>query len=134
MNRPTIGNSEINPLFIVKCCNSVILCNCSKNPQLDHFQVHELIMRVSKNLADYHVFLEMLSKTEIISMAGKISAMSDAHSYITKCHPFSDDELDFFLQFQNPLEIIANEWYKRRSELGDMGIAMDSIRKRTDNE
>lgn len=80
-----------------------------------------LIERIEKNLADYHDSLVGFGKRELIDMAGKINAMADAHEYMTSTHEFEEDELQFYLQFQNPLEIIANEWHDRNTYIDGLG-------------
>jgi len=90
----------------------------------------ELTERVEKNLTDYHNSLMGFGKRELINMAGKISTMSDAHSYMTVYHDFSEEELRFYLQFQNPLEVVANTWRDLNIDLSDMSIAMDYVFER----
>jgi len=84
----------------------------------------QLMERIGKNLTDYHHSLMDFGKQELIDMAGKISAMSDAHIYMTSWHGFSDDELRFYLAFQNPLEVLADAWNDRSTDLDDMGFVM----------
>jgi hypothetical protein len=89
-----------------------------------------LIERVKQNYEDYQKSLLSFGKREIIDMADKISAMSDAHDYLTLYHTFSDDELRFFIQFQNPLEVVGEDWQKRNSDLDEMSFTMDYIGER----
>lgn len=104
-----LGHDEINRLGgIIENCKS--FCNCFPEgiaPQSDSHA--ELLVRLSKNLKDYHESLMGLGKLEIISMAGEIAAMTDARNYMSG-YDFSDDELRYFLKFQNPLKVIADEW------------------------
>jgi hypothetical protein len=67
--------------------------------------------RIDKNLSDYHNSLMGYGKQEIIDMAGKITAMADAHEYLTNWHGFrdGDGELDFYLKLQNPFYAIKNK-------------------------
>ena len=87
----------------------------------------ELVERLNQNLADYHSHLEGFGAQELIDMAGKISAMSDAHHYMTISNNFSDDELDFYLQFQNPLEVVADYWVGWQGDISDMSFNLDHI-------
>jgi hypothetical protein len=108
--------------------NCEAFCACFPGGgELHNVKHAELTERVNKNLTDYHMNLMGFGKQEIIDMAGKIIAMSDAHCYLTMYNRYTDDELDFFLQFQNPLEIVADEWYERKSDLDDMSYTMDYI-------
>jgi hypothetical protein len=87
----------------------------------------ELIDRVEVNYSEYNRSLAGFGSSELIDMAGKISAMSDAYSYFTTSHGFSDEEIELYLQFQNPLEIVADRWNERRNDLSDLEFTMDSI-------
>jgi hypothetical protein len=90
----------------------------------------KLIARVEQNYDEYNKSLFSFGKREIIDMANKISAMSDAHDYLTLYHTYSDEELRFFLQFQNPLEVVGEDWQKRNSDLDEMSFTMDYIGER----
>jgi hypothetical protein len=66
-------------------------------------------------------------KQEIIDMASKISAMSDVHTFMS-FYDFADAELDFLLQFQNPLEVAADNWLDYTQDMSDeLGYAMDAL-------
>jgi hypothetical protein len=98
----------------------------------DYFAEREedLIDRVEVNYSDYNKALSNFGTSELIDMAGKISAISDAYSYMTTSHGFSDAEIEFYLQFQNPLEVVADAWWERTIDLSDMSFAMDAIVER----
>jgi len=85
----------------------------------------QLIDRLNGNLAEYHDYLMSLDKKELIEMSGLISAMSDAHFYLTECHVFEPHELEYLLQFQNPLEVIADKWGVHREDISDFLPLMD---------
>jgi hypothetical protein len=80
----------------------------------------ELMARLGKNLSDYQQSLMGFGKRELIDMAEKIAAMTDAHSYLTTMHGFDEDEIDFYLQFQNPLEMVADAICERNNDLEDL--------------
>jgi hypothetical protein len=90
--------------------------------------------RLDGNLSDYHNSLMGYGKQEIIDMAGKISAMSDAHEYLTNWHGFrdGDGELDFYLKLQNPLEVVADAWCKRNEDIDDMSFVLDDLYRKQD--
>jgi hypothetical protein len=91
----------------------------------------ELIERINQNLNDYYNMLEGYRTRELIDMTRKISAMSDAHLYMTG-HNFNDSELDFYLQFQNPLEVVADAWCERNADIKDMRFVLDNIYDKQD--
>ena len=80
----------------------------------------ELTERVNKNYSDYLESLEDFGKSELIEMASKTHAVSDAYSYMTMYHEFDGHELEYFLQFQNPLEVVADECHERNIDVGDI--------------
>ena len=124
-----LGQGEIARMGnLLANCES--FCDCFIHPQRGDAKFDTLAKRMDKNLSDYHSSISGYGKQEIIDMAGKICAMSDAHSYLTTYHHFGDDELEFFLQFQDPLEIVADVWCEHRSDLGDMSITMEHITDR----
>ena len=87
----------------------------------------ELIERIGKNLEEYHASLMNFDKRELIEMAGRIHAMSDAYSYLCD-GGFEDGELDFLLQFKNPLEIVAEGWLDHNIDIDDvMGFAFADV-------
>ena len=93
----------------------------------------QLIERLNKNYADYLNSLEGFGKSEIIDMSGKIHAVSDAYSYMTAWHDFDEHELEFYLQFQNPLEVVATEWRERNIDLKDMGDTLEYLYGNSDD-
>jgi hypothetical protein len=87
-----------------------------------------LIDRVKQNYADYERrMVGGYSKQDIFDLAGRIHAVSDAYSYMTATHNFSEDELRFLLQFQNPLDMVAQHWRERNMDISDMSFTMDFI-------
>lgn len=87
----------------------------------------QLIDRINMNLKEYHNSLLSYEKDQIIEMAEKVAAMSDAHAYMGY-HGFSDDEIDFLLQFKNPLEIVAEGWLDYHADIdAEMGFAFDTV-------
>jgi hypothetical protein len=87
----------------------------------------DLIDRVEQNYADYQQMLSDFGANELIDMAAKIHAMSDAYSYMTSYHGYSDDEIKFYLQFANPLEVVADAWHERNIDLDEMSFTMDYL-------
>jgi len=86
-----------------------------------------LIDRVERNYADYQNFLLGFGQRELIDMAAAIHAYSDAYSYMTAYRGYEESELSFYLQFESPLEIVADHWKSRQSDLEDMSFAMDFL-------
>jgi len=105
--------------------NAIDFCNSV-------FRECRLIKRLNQNLVDYHNSLIALSKKEIIGEAGMIAAMSDAHYYLTANHVFSDSEVEYLLLFRTPLEVIADKWYERSSQLNGFSLVISEEFERKD--
>ena len=113
--------------------NCESFCSCFPGGIEPHTPEHAMLFnRLEKNLSDYHDTLMTLSKHELIEAADKITAVSDAYRYLTMINHYDDDELDFFLQFKDPLEVVADNWHERRSYLDDLCFAMDYINDHRD--
>jgi hypothetical protein len=89
-----------------------------------------LVDRVEQNYADYQKTLMGFGKREIIDMAVKIAAMQDVRDYMTTSRGYTDEELDFYMQFDSPLEVVADAWIERNADNEDMSFAMDHVFER----
>jgi len=92
----------------------------------------QLFERLNRNLADYHTQLTGFDRQTIISMAGRISAVADAHFYLTNHHEFAASEIEYLLNFKNPLEVVADEWQRRTEDLSDMSFVLHEVFDRQD--
>ena len=92
-----------------------------------------LMERLNKNLSDYHKSLENFDTNELIDMANRISATSNAHSYMTTHHDFSEGELEFYLRFQNPLEIVTDAVKQRDEDISDIGFMLSYVYGKRDD-
>ncbi|GHU87213.1 hypothetical protein FACS1894202_01050 [Clostridia bacterium] len=86
-----------------------------------------LIARVEQNYAEFEQQMLTFGKRQIIEMAGRIAAMQDSCEYMTTSRGYSDDELRFYMQFNFPLDIVADAWQERNRDMEDMGFAMDYV-------
>lgn len=75
----------------------------------------ELINRFNKNLECYYKTLYVLSNSELIAMADKITTVANVHAFMTSCS-YREEELDYYLQFHNPLEVVIGTWNKKKGE------------------
>lgn len=89
-------------------------------------QQSRLFERLDKNLCDYHEDLMGFGKQEIIEMAARAAAVSDVYSYITTKHDFQNGEVEYLLNFQNPLEVVTDAWEPRLADLSDLGFTIRS--------
>ena len=96
-------------------------------------KIDQLINRLDQNLSDYTDHLMGFDRQQIIDMAGRISAMHDAHFYLTEHHAFDYEQAEYLLQFQNPLEVVADAWQKRTEDISDMSFALDEVFDKQDS-
>lgn len=106
-------------------CNKVLL-------GFDVQREEQLMLRLDKNLADYHNSLLDFGHQEMIDMAGTIAAMSDTHYYLTAYHSYSNSEVDYLLKFESPLEVVADVWCARNEDISDMSFVMDGLLDKQD--
>ena len=125
-----ITNLRINDIELLsdRFSDAQSFCTNYENGIVPYMAKHaELIERVNRNYEDYNKSLLSFGIRELIDMAGKINAVSDAHSYLTMYHLFDHAELDFYLKFENPLDLVSDVWYDQRSDLDEMSYTMDNI-------
>ena len=68
----------------------------------------ELIHRLDDNFTAY---LDSLRNQDTETLAGtssEIAAMAGAHYYLSEIHNFHTSELEYLLQFQNPLQVVGD--------------------------
>lgn len=87
----------------------------------------ELVNRLDQNLSDYHAHILGFEKEQLVEMAGHISAVSDAHYYLTEHYEFGEDEIRYLLRFENPLEVVADEWQRRNEDISDLEFALQHL-------
>ena len=87
----------------------------------------QLVERVRHNHADFLHSLKDFGTNELIDMAHKIAAMSDACEYMTSSHGYEKQELWFYMQLQNPLEVVADAWLERNNDISDLSFTMDYV-------
>jgi len=69
----------------------------------------ELIARITDNYAAYRSELLHKDRQELIDTASEIAATADVYNYLM-ARQFDEGELAYFLQFQNPLEVVVDHW------------------------
>ena len=91
----------------------------------------ELFRRLDSNLSDYCEGLMSADKEEIIGMAGEIAAQYAARNYLKSGYDFQPGEVDYLLQFEHPLALIANQWPDTLDGLVPMeGVVCDILADR----
>ena len=69
-----------------------------------------LIERLNDNLGEYFQTLQGIDGKEIAGFSSEIAVMTEAHYYLTEMHNFHTSELEYLMQFKNPLQLVADEF------------------------
>jgi hypothetical protein len=88
-----------------------------------------LIDRIDHNYSVFMYSLRSKSRTQLFESAARIAAVTEAFESLTQDYEWEDeDEIDFLLQFRDPLTIIADMWYDERKDTsGDVcGLIWDA--------
>lgn len=81
----------------------------------------KLTRRIERNFSDYKAAVLKLDKQGIFDKAAEIAAMRRVAHYMKNVHGYYEINLDYLLQFQNPLELVADYYQvNMRSELHDV--------------
>jgi len=68
----------------------------------------QLIARIDGNLSDYFDTLRSLDGKAITGMSSEISLITEAHFYLSEIYNFHLSDVQYLLQFKNPLEVVAD--------------------------
>jgi len=69
-----------------------------------------LINRIRRNFADYKENLLKVDGEGIFEKAEEIAAYTQVHRNMTKNYSYASEELDYLLLFQNPLEVVTDQY------------------------
>ena len=69
----------------------------------------QLMDRLTENYNDYQANLLLKDRQELIDDAAKIAGTADVFHCLTE-RQYTEQELTYLLQFQNPLEVVADRW------------------------
>ena len=90
-------------------------------------KLQELFDRLDANLEDFRKTWESSDQAKLIDGSREITAIRDAHYYLTESHGFEPEEIDYFLLFENPLQVVADKWLERTEDLSDFSFALDEV-------
>ena len=83
----------------------------------------ELFDRLDANMSDYRKNIMSASKEDIFGMAEDIASRYAAREYMKTAYDFKTGEVEFLLQFQDPLSLIAENW----PDMADAPVDIPSI-------
>ena len=72
-------------------------------------KLDQLFERLNENLAEFRAKWAAMSSDALIDNSREITAIKDAHYYLTESHGFEPEEADYLLLFQNPLQVVADK-------------------------
>lgn len=87
----------------------------------------KLLERLDANLAQFQAAWEKQGKDELILNSREITAVRDAHEYLTTSHGYEPEEADYLLLFDNPLQVVADKWLERMEDKSDFSFALDEV-------
>lgn len=90
-------------------------------------KLQELFDRLDANLEYFRKKWEASDKATLIDDSREITAIRDAHYYLTESHGFEPEEIDYLLLFENPLQVVADKWLERTEDLSDFSFALDEV-------
>jgi len=80
----------------------------------------QLINRINRNFMDYRAKMLKLDGQKIFEKAEEIAAYTQAHWYLIVDHRYEPEELDYFLLFQNPLEVVTDQYQNEVRSANDV--------------
>src|SRR5659263_15997 len=69
-----------------------------------------LFARLKENYDDTRNSLLQLDRQELIDKSERIAETAHVFKHLTEGHQFEENELEYLLQFHNPLEVVTDHW------------------------
>ena len=92
----------------------------------------QLMDRLVQNHCDYYNTLLEKSREELIDSASEIAGTMDVFDHLVG-RQYTEHELDYLLQFQNPLEVVADHWTSQVFDLAALeAVVIDVLDKEDD--
>ena len=92
----------------------------------------QLMDRLTENYNDYRANLLLKERQELIDSASQIAGTADVFHHLVE-RQYTEQELDYLLQFQNPLEVIADRWVNEEFVLDALEAVVVDVIDRQDN-
>lgn len=86
-----------------------------------------LFARLDSNLTEFTKKWEVMTVSDLIAASREITAVKDAHYYLTSSHGYEPDEVDYLLLFENPLQVTADKWQERMEDISDFSFALNEV-------
>ena len=92
----------------------------------------QLIDRLTDNYADYRAELLLKDRQELIDGADRIARTAKVFQYFTE-QRLTEQELAYFLNFQNPLEVAVDHWESCELDTNALGAVIADAADRQDD-
>ena len=92
---------------------------------MDKYQ--QLYDRLDAGLHGHYSEWNKLSADVLVELSRQITAIRDAHAYLTEVNDFEPAEVDYLLSLDDPLQAVADKWMDRIGDLSDFSFAMDEL-------
>lgn len=84
----------------------------------------QLLTRITENYSEYRANLLLKDRQELIDGAGRIADTATVFQHMSD-RSYTEQELEYLLKFQNPLEVVTEHW----ADYELMPDALDSMRE-----
>ncbi len=90
-------------------------------------KIQQLYDRLDAGLHSHYSAWKQLSPDVLVALSRQITAIRDAHQYLTEAHDFEPSEVDYLLSLEDPLQAVADAWMERVGDLSDFSFALDRL-------
>lgn len=95
-------------------------------------KLQQLYDRLDAGLQGHFTAWSQLPSDTLMMLSREITAIRDAHEYLTEAHGFEPEEVDYLLSLNDPLQTVADKWMERMSDLSDFSFALDELLRNTE--
>ena len=90
-------------------------------------KLQQLYDRLEAGLQGHFSAWGELPPDELMMLSREITAVRDAHEYLTEAHGFEPEEIDYLLKLPDPLQTVADKWKERMGDMSDFCFALDEV-------
>jgi hypothetical protein len=130
MKLSEIGQTDMRRMLISATFANKIFLEAENN-SIEHLRA-SLTNRVRRNAEEYQTSLANVSTTMLIADSHKIAAHLDAETFLCDNEELQLEEIQFLLQFENPLKIIADCWRYQIYDNTDLSYTLDYVMETQD--
>ena len=87
----------------------------------------QLYDRLDAGLQGHLSAWSKLPPDTLVMQSREITAIRDAHEYLTQTHGLEPEEVDYLLSLNDPLQAVADKWMERMGDFSDFSFALDDL-------